>query len=427
MDIGSVRAFPFTESRIEDAIRLVADRKVQTKGDGRRYWRDAGSPHGLLVLIGARGATYYRLHKQAGKKVFTRIGDATAMRVTKAREAALKLAGGDMTAAAKPIRVRTDGITIAEAWKAYIADVESGEFIAGRKPTAASTVASYKILFNAHVGRPHGKKSLHHLARIVPELHRKLRDKPVTANRLVQVIRNLFTHAARTGNWDRPNPTIDTVTGRGIKKYTVASRERHLTTAEAGRVLAYAATEPQPWRDFWRLLILTGVRASTLREMKWAHLDLREAESTWAVPTTKNGDPQLVPLTDTAAAILRERLAVAPKHDGKGKGKSKSKGTPASEWVFPMREDPTKCIADLDHAWNRVKENAPLDGVRIHDLRRTAGSWATQGGAPLPAVGKLLGHRSHNSTAVYARADTKAARDAAGIVEARLLEAGAKK
>ncbi len=417
MDIGSVRAFPFTESRIEEAIRLVAAGKVQTKGDGRRYWRDAGSPHGLLVLVGARAATYYRLHKQAGKKVFKRIGDATTMRVTKAREAALKLAGGDESAAAKPIRVRVDGVTISQAWKSYIADVKSGDFVAGRKPTAASTVASYEILFNAHVGKPYGKKSLHYLARMVPDLHRKLRDKPVTANRLVQVIRNLFTHAARTGNWDRPNPTIDTVTGRGIKKYTVASRERHLTTAEAGRVLTYAATEPQPWRDFWRLLILTGVRASTLREMKWAHLDLRQSESTWAVPTTKNGDPLEVPLVDTAVAILRERLAAAPKHKGK----------PASVWVFPMRDDPRKCIADLDHAWNRVKENAPLDGVRIHDLRRTAGSWATQGGAPLPAVGKLLGHRSHNSTAVYARADTKAAREAARIIEERMIEAGSKK
>jgi CRISPR/Cas system-associated protein Csm6 len=42
-------------------------------------------------------------------------------------------------------------------------------------------------------------------------------------------------------------------------------------------------------------------------------------------------------------------------------------------------------------------------------------------------VGKLLGHKSHNSTAVYARADTKAARAAAEIVAARLQEAGAKK
>jgi hypothetical protein len=42
-------------------------------------------------------------------------------------------------------------------------------------------------------------------------------------------------------------------------------------------------------------------------------------------------------------------------------------------------------------------------------------------------VGKMLGHRSHNSTAVYARADIGAARAAAAIVEARLNEAGGAK
>lgn len=423
MDYESAKAFAFTEARIEAAMRAVQRNEVTVDHTGRRWWRDEADTHGLRVLVSSRGAVYYRVSKSKGKLLRVRIGDATTMPVSKARQVALKLAGGQRDAAPPPARVRTDGITIKAAWAAYIADVESGEFVAGRKPTAPSTVASYKILFDAHVGRPYGAKSLHYLARIVPELHRKLKAKPVTANRLVQVIRNLFTHAARTGNWDKPNPTLDPVTGRGIKKYTVASRERHLTTAEASRVLAYAMKEPQPWRDFWRLLILTGVRASTLREMKWAHLDLRVADSTWAVPTTKNGDPQLVPLTDTAAAILRERLAAAPKHQGK----SKQKGKPVSEWVFPMRDDPKACIADLDHAWARVKEGAPLDGVRIHDLRRTAGSWATQGGAPLPAVGKLLGHRSHNSTAVYARADITGARAAAEIVEARLHEAGARK
>lgn len=414
MTLATDKAFSFTEARVEEAIRLVARGAVATDGEGRRLWRDSGSPNGLYLRASATGGTYYRIHKQRGRKIKTRIGDALTMRVSTAREAAKKLAGGDQTAAAKPIRVRTDGVTVKQAWDAYIADVASGDFVAGRKPTAASTIESYRIMFNAHVLKKYGGKSLHFLASKVQELHRGLKAKPVTANRLVQVIRNLFTHAARTGKWDRPNPTLDPITGRGLRKYTVAARERHLTTAEASRVLAFSATEPQPWRDFWQLLIMTGVRASTLREMKWAHLDLRVTDSTWAIPTTKNGDPHIVPLVETAVAVLRERLAAAPKHKGK----------PASVWVFPMRDDPKKCIADLDHAWNRVKENAPLDDtVRIHDLRRTAGSWATQGGAPLPAVGKMLGHRSHNSTAVYARADIGAARKAFEIVEARLQEA----
>ena len=98
-------------------------------------------------------------------------------------------------------------------------------------------------------------------------------------------------------------------------------------------------------------------------------------------------------------------------------------GKPASVWVFPMRDDLTKCISDLDHAWSRCRDAAGMEDVRIHDIRRTAGSWATQGGAPLTAVGKMLGHKSPNATAVYARSDTAAARLAAEIVESRLLTA----
>ena len=140
--IADEKAFPFTEARVEEAIRLVAAGRVQADAEGRRLWRDSGSSHCLYLRASGSGGTYYRIHKTKGKKVKTRIGDALTMRVSKAREAALKLAGGDATAAAKPMRVRTDGVTVGEAWKSYIADVTSGEFVAGRKRTSPSTIKS---------------------------------------------------------------------------------------------------------------------------------------------------------------------------------------------------------------------------------------------------------------------------------------------
>lgn len=415
------RAFPFTESRIEEAIRLVRGGLVATSRIGRRIWRDSGSPHGLHVYVGRQGATFYRVAKVAGRKLETRIGDATAMRVTKAREKARQLAAGVKEAAAAPIRVRTDGPTVAQAWKAYIADASSGEFIAGRKPAAASTIKSYEDLYNAHLKVKYGPRSLHSLAKDAPEIHRRLRPKPVTANRLLQVVSNLFVHAARNGSWDKPNPTLDQITGRTIKKHPVQARERWLTTQEAARVLAYAATEADPWSDFWPLMILTAVRVSNLREMRWEHLDLRDDGATWSIPKTKNQEPHVVPLVADAVAILQARLEVAP-HTGSGR-----KRKTVSPWVFPMKEDPTRCILDCDHAWSRVREHAPLPDVRIHDLRRTAASWATQAGAPITAVGKFIGDKSINATAVYARADVTAARATGELVAERFREAIARR
>jgi integrase len=417
MGMETDRAFPFTESRIEQAIRLVREGLVETSKIGRRIWRDSGSPHGLHAYVGRQGATFYRVAKVAGRKVETRIGDATAMRVSKAREKARQLAAGVQEAAAAPIRVRTDGPTVSQAWAAYIADATSGEFVAGRKRTAASTIQSYGWLYDAHLRDTYSSKSLHALAKDIQSLHRRMRDKPVAANRLLQVVSNLFVHAARTGKWDKPNPTLDPITGRTIRKHHVAARERWLTTEEAGRVLAYSTTEPDPWCDFWPLMILTGVRVSNLREMRWAHLDLRDDGATWSIPITKNQEPHVVALSAAAVRILRDRLDEAPK-TGKGR-----KQRPVSPWVFPMKEDPTRCICDCDHAWSRVKEHAPVENVRIHDLRRTAASWATQAGAPIAAVGKYIGDKSINATAVYARADVRAARAVGELVEQRFQEA----
>lgn len=417
MSMATDKAFSFTEARVEEAIRLVAKGAVETDREGRRLWRDDGSTHGLYLRASASGGTYYRIFKRKGKKIKERIGDALVMRVSKAREAALKSAGGDKTALAEPIRVRTDGATVDEVWQRYLEAASSGEFIAGRKRTAASTLKSYGFLYNPHIKPKYGKKSMHALAADIQALHKGLRDKPVIANRLLQVVSNMFVFAARNGLWDKPNPTLDPITGRTIRKHHVQSRARFLTTAEATRVLAFAATEPDPWCDFWRLMILTGIRVSNVREMRWAQLDLRDSNATWAIPTTKSGQPHESPLSPMAVEILRARLERAPK------GTGKQKNSPASEWVFPMSEDPTRCIVDTDHAWNRVRDGAGIKDVRQHDLRRTAGSWATQAGAPLTAVGQFIGDRSINATAVYARSDTAQARQVGVLVEQRLAEA----
>jgi integrase len=413
VDFDKVKAFPFTEARVEDALRAVQAGAVTTKADGRRWWRDDGCQHGLYLAATKIGGTYYRINFTKGKRVYRRIGDATTKRVLWARGVALKLAGGDNEAAPPPIRVRTDGVTVAQAWEAYLADTKSGTFIAGRKPTSPSTIKSYEELYNPHLKKQYGGKSLHSLARGIEDLHATFRDRPATGNRLLQLVRNIFTHAIRKGTWAGSNPTLDPATGRGLRKYTVEARSRFLTTDEAARVLAHAETEVEPWRDFWRLLVLTGVRSSNLREMRWADVDI-ETEPTWSIPMTKNGQTVVKLLVGWAAEILRDRIDRTQKDE---------KGRPISPWVFPMKEDATRPICDLDHAWARVKEAAGLENVHIHDLRRTAGSWATIGGAPLPAVGGMLGHKSANATAVYARVDAGATRAASEIVERRLLEA----
>jgi integrase len=70
----------------------------------------------------------------------------------------------------------------------------------------------------------------------------------------------------------------------------------------------------------------------------------------------------------------------------------------------------------------------PGDGtmldLRMHDLRRTLGSWATMTGANLTIVGKVLGHRSHQSSAVYARMNLDPVREAVEKASGSMLPHG---
>ena len=91
-------------------------------------------------------------------------------------------------------------------------------------------------------------------------------------------------------------------------------------------------------------------------------------------------------LTPEVVEILRERQDCDP------------------VWVFPGT-GVTGHLVEPKKAWKRVLERAGIADLRIHDLRRTLGSWQAKTGASLVIVGKSLNHKSPSTTAIYARLD----------------------
>ena len=393
-------SFKFTEDRIETALRMVQ----KSRSVDRKTWRDEGGI-GLHLIAGKSGGTYYWIAKRQGKRQKARIGDAVTMKLKDARDKARLLSGGNMEAKAKPIRVNTGGPTVATVWAEYLEASRKGQFYAGRKPPRESTIHSYEENFNPHVGRKYGTKSLAQLAEAVPAIHKKLAGKPATQKRLIQILHNLFLFARKQKYWKGPDPTIDPDTGKTIKCQPVKSRSRVIKHDELDAMFKAAATEPFPWNNYWTLLFLTDVRKSELCSMKWEDLDLRHKPPTWTIPVTKNDDPKVLALSATAAAMLKE-LQPNKKH---------------SDFVFPMKDDLTRCISDVYHAWGRIKKKANLKDVRVHDIRRTAATEALRSGMSLPAVQRAGGWRSINSVSVYARAELSDAQQAASAVESVLL------
>lgn len=66
-------------------------------------------------------------------------------------------------------------------------------------------------------------------------------------------------------------------------------------------------------------------------------------------------------------------------------------------------------------------ERAGLEGLRMHDLRRTLGSWQAGLGVSLPVIGRSLGHKSLQATQVYARLDLDSVRTAVCAATSAML------
>ena len=84
-----------------------------------------------------------------------------------------------------------------------------------------------------------------------------------------------------------------------------------------------------------------------------------------------------------------------------------------SLFAFPGRYSGTHLsVSSINRAWRRVRKAAKLQDVTIHDLRRSVGSWLAMQGVGLPIIGSILGHASPTATAVYARLQPDAGRQA---------------
>jgi integrase len=180
--------------------------------------------------------------------------------------------------------------------------------------------------------------------------------------------------------WEGINPTI------GITKFKEQKRDRFILKDELPRFLEALENEPnRGMRDFFLMCLYTGARKGNVLSMRWEEVDFSINE--WRIPDTKNGDPVRVPLIGKALEILCDRSYL-------------KESTP---WVFPSGGSKSGHVQEPKKVWKRILERAGLTNLRIHDLRRTCGSYQAIAGTSLAIIGKSLGHKSPQSTAVYAR------------------------
>ena len=239
--------------------------------------------------------------------------------------------------------------------------------------------------------------------RDIQSLHTKIGNThgPYAANRLLALLHTLFGKAEAWGWWNKPNPA------HRITRFKEHSRERFLQADELPRFFESLAMEPnEKIKHFVLLSLLTGARRANVQAMRWSDINMDRAE--WRIPETKSGEAHTVALVPEAVQILTERQSLEP-----------------GEWVF-SGPGKTGHLVEPKSAWAGILQRAGLNNLRLHDLRRTLGSWQASTGANLSIIGKSLNHKNTSTTAIYARLSmdpvrqsvetaTRAMLDAAGV------------
>jgi integrase len=229
-------------------------------------------------------------------------------------------------------------------------------------------------------------------------LHARIgKDTPYAANRVLALLSKMFSFAADIG-FAGDNPA------KRIKKFTEQSRERFLNGDELQRFFTALAEEPEPWPDYFTLLLLIGARRSNIEAMKFEEINWHN--EAWTIPDTKSGKPLTLPISKQALEILKRRQA-------------NSRGSP---FVFPGGSRQGH-MNSPETSWKRILIRSGLTNVRMHDLRRTLGSWQAATGASLPIIGKSLGHKNQSTTSIYARLDLEPVRVAVDTAVAAMMTA----
>ena len=227
-----------------------------------------------------------------------------------------------------------------------------------------------------------GKRAADSLTRKdVASLHSRIGAKtPFEANRIREQLAKMFALGEDWGFLpkDHQNPATK------IKDFKEHQRDRWLTHEELPRLAEAIDAEENPYvrACFW-LLLHTGLRKNELLRAEWSHVNWERQEL--RIPETKSGRVHHVPLTPPALALLTDLQQV--------------QGNP---YIF-VGHVIGKHLVNVDKAWRRIRKAAGVEDLRLHDLRRTVGSWLAQSGASLHLIGRVLNQSTQSATAIYAR------------------------
>jgi integrase len=396
--------------------RVIDAMEYEGKDNSRDVrWDDAVPGFGVRIYPTGRKA-FVVSYRVSGRKRLMTLRDQRVLTVDEARSKARKvLANLDQVDPLEARQRLAKGKTVKNLCESYLENYA--------KPRKRSWKTDQAHI-NQHIIPAIGNLKVIDIKRAdIAALHRQIGlNAPYEANRMLATLSKIFELATEWGFL----PEGSNNPARKIEKFKEHKRDRWVTPEELPKLTQAIDEEENTYAHYalW-LYLLTGARKTELLQARWDNVDWSRKEL--KIPETKAGHVHYVPLSEPAVALLKEipklesNPFILPGHKkhahmvniDKPWKRVRDRAT-VLLWANQDGE-PSKLVAELTETLKRPPTRREVEtaadfelpvgirDVRLHDLRRTVGSWLAQAGNSLHLIGRVLNHSNQSTTAIYAR------------------------
>jgi integrase len=367
-------------------------------GKSRIEYCDQDTP-GLYAEVRAtsqnQGTYYLRYKDDTGKTCHQRIGRTTDITLAEARRQARRLKS--------EISLGNDPRGKEKAKQAVMSYNEFFEqhYLPYVKPRKRSWDRDEE-LYRLRIKQVLGHKKLNQITRQqIQSFHTALKEEGLaaaTCNHHVKLIKQSLNLAISWGMMEDANPAAKVPLFLEDNKV-----ENYLSDAELERLLTVLHTdENRTVCQIALLLLSTGCRLNELLSAKWVDVDLENKTLKIRATNSKSKQLRSVPLNESAMEVLNQL-------DTRGK----------FDYIF-VNQQIGKPYTTITKVWARLRKQAGLDHLRLHDLRHQYASFLVNSGRTLYEVQQILGHSDSKVTQRYAHLSTKTLQEASNCASAKI-------
>ena len=333
---------------------------------------------GLIIIVSSTssGGTFFLRYKNGSSKTsYIKISRTNELTLADARKQAklLKLEISNGADPSNEKRVQKAVPTLSVFYEDYY------------KPYAAvhkRSASSDNQIFKSRLELRYGHLRLNQITKtMIISLHNELRESGLagaTCDHVVKYLRHAYNLAI---DWQlvKENPAS------GVKLFNLDNKvENYLDATELAALMSALQTSAnRPVCLIAMYLLSTGARLNEALSAKWSQIN-RETR-TWKIPAlnSKSKKVRSVPLNDSALDIIKQ-LDTEDEF----------------EYLFVNRVTGNP-YTNIHKAWGKIRSQAGLPHLRIHDCRHAFASFLVNSGRTLYEVQQILGHSTSKVTERY--------------------------